>query len=178
MKKNIKFKNIIFLLTIVILFMMPNHIVWGGQNFQTVPTIGPSNTPTRTKILSETQTTSTKTPSETKTATKSKTSPTFPTITPTVKATLINRSKTAETRFTKTDLAPVSSLEPGTTMDVILPIISNEGNQGEQPVQDESATMPAFVFPAVVVMLFMIIYLTTRFLINKTFEDKSKQNNP
>lgn len=178
MKKKNNLTKLIVPLTIAILLFIPNQIVWGGQNYQTVPTIGSSNTATKTKIISETQTTSTKTPSPKITANKSITPAMSPTITPTVTATLKNLSKTAETKFTKTKLNQDPSLEPDSTMVVILPIVSNEGSQQDQPIIDEMGNIPAFIFPMVVVIIFLIIYVPARWLIKKTFSNKSDQNNP
>ena len=177
MKKKFRFTFLFILLTIAILLLIPNHIVWGGQSFQTVPTIGPSITPTKTKKITVTQLNSTQTPIQKTTATKSKASPTLSTTTSTVTVTLKNLSKTTEIKFTETILAPVSSLEPENTTVVILPLVSNEGEQGDQPIQDESSPIPAFVFPLVVVMLFVIIYLPARLLLKKSRDKNSNQIN-
>ncbi|MDX9851981.1 MAG: hypothetical protein RBT01_15830 [Anaerolineaceae bacterium] len=177
MKKKLRFTFLFILVTIAILFSIPNHIVWGGQSFQTVPTIGPSVTPTKTKKITATQLNSTQTPFQKTTATKSKASPTLSATISTVTETLKNPSKTTEIKFTETISAPVSTIEPENTTVVILPIVSNEGKQEDQPIQDESSPIPAFVFPLVVVILFVIIYLPTRLLLKKSRDKNSNQIN-
>jgi len=173
MKIKNEFPFLIILFTAVILFLNPNHVVWGGQSFQTVPTLGPSRTPTKTKKITVTQLISSQTPSSKNTATKPKSSPSLPTPTFTVEVTQRYFTETSRPEITGTVTSTNSSLETESTMVVIFPHISNEGGAGEQPTQEENEIIPAFVFPLAVVLLFVIIYLSIKMLF-KTSNNKNK----
>jgi hypothetical protein len=148
-------------------------VVWGGQSFQTVPTIGPSRTPTKTALPPSTQIMSSETPSKKNTATKSIIVPISPSVTFTNEATQLIITKTPMPEITETITSTFSPLEPENTSVVTFPFISNERNQEDKPTQEENTTIPAFVFPLAVVLLFVIIYLSTRVYLKKP-NDKNK----
>jgi hypothetical protein len=158
--------------------LIPENIVWGGQAFQTVPTIGPTSTPTRTKQFTATQPLKTKTLVKISTATPVLNSPMA--VTHTTTAELTQKTFTETFAFEKTETSSVTdeTLLPESTSVVVLPVVSNgDSTQGEQTSQNKNSPIPAFVFPSVVVLLFVIIYLPTRLFLKKSLEKKSKQNN-
>ncbi len=87
MKTKLGIKFLIIPIIITLFLLIPDNIVWGGHSFQTVPTIGPSNTPTRTKTYTATQPISTQTSLNISTSTVAFISPATATTTSTVKAT-------------------------------------------------------------------------------------------
>ena len=162
-------------LTIGILFLfvlIPTHVVWGGQNFQTVPTIGPTNTPTRTKTFTANQPISTQTSVRLSTSTPVSISPVAATATTTAEATQASLSETSEPEKTTTISATVDPTQSESTSVVVLPVVSNgDSTPGEQSSQEGNKPIPAFVFPLVVVLLFVIIYLSTRLSLKKSQDE-------
>lgn len=177
MKNKTKIPFLMILITTAIIFLIPNHVVWGGQSFQTVPTLGPSRTTTKTKRITVTQSISKQTPSPKTTETKPKTAPMLLTTTFTVKATQLNFTKTSRPENTGPVTSTNSSLEPESTSVVIIPNVSNEEEQKDQAIQEETTTIPAFVFPLVVVLLFMVIYLSARRLLKNSINEKTNHSN-
>lgn len=95
MTKKLKFQLIVLVTTFVIFLLLPNDIVWGGQNFQTVPTVpptamisststdSPSVTPTTTTVETSTQPVKILTPTQLPSKTNTIMKPTTITSTPT-----------------------------------------------------------------------------------------------
>lgn len=178
MKIKFGIRYLILPIIIVLFLLIPENIVWGGQNFQTVPTLGPTNTPTRTKPFTATQPIRTKTSVGIYTSTSVLNSPVAATATSTVEATQKTLSEASSPEKTKSISATDEPSQPESTSVVVLPIVSNgDSAPGEQTSQDENSPIPAFVFPLVVVLLFVIIYLSTRLSLKKSLEEKSTQNN-
>lgn len=178
MKKKFCKRYLILPIIITLILLIPENIVWGGQNFQTVPTVGPTNTPTRTKAFTATQPLKTQTSVKISTSTSILNSPVAFTATSTVKATQKLLSETSAPEKTETISATDIPVESDSTSVVLLPVVSNADTEpGEQTDQDANSPIPAFVFPLVVVLLFVIIYLVTRLSMKKSLEEKSAQNN-
>lgn len=173
-KNNNYFLAVILLLIIILL--IPNNTVWGGYSFQTVPTIGPSPTPTNTTIASTTQPTRTATqvqPSATNTQMIGSTATAIIGI-------IIESTSTPQS----TDVQPTEGLTPTETIEslvteeqselstLVTPIATTEGSsQEEQTDQADDNTIPGFVFPLVVVLLLVIIYLVTRLSMKQSGND-------
>jgi len=186
MKTKFGIKYLIIPIIITLFLLIPEKIVWGGHSFQTVPTIGPSNTPTRTRTYTATQSISTQNPVIISTATTvllsplpaTATSTTQPTATSTAQPTQNQVSQTSEPEKTAAISETNDTSQPESTSVVVLPIVSNgDSAPGDPSNQDENSPIPAFVFPLVVVVLFVIIYLTTRLSLKKSLDEKSTQNN-
>jgi hypothetical protein len=64
MNKNYKIQILVLIFTFVIIILIPTDVVWGGQNFQTVPSVPPTATATSTPTETPTDV-----PTETPTAT-------------------------------------------------------------------------------------------------------------
>ena len=153
--------------------MVPNNIVWGGNSFQTVPTIGPSPTRTHTEISPTTQPSQTATQLQT---TATNTMVIVPSVTNNLGIILESTSTPhpLETqpveRIVQTETLEITS-EGSQTAPTLLSA-SNEPNtedlQEDQIVQNDNTAIPAFVFPLVVVLLLVIIYLVTRLSMKKT----------
>lgn len=177
MKSKIGIKYLIFPIILALLLMIPENVVWGGLNFQTVPTIGPTNTPTRTKSPTATQPISAQTLASTSTSTSALISPVTSTSTLITEATQELFSETPEPDNTMSNSATEEPSKSESTSFVVLPVVSNgDSIPGDQSSQD-SKPVPAFVFPLVVVLLFVIIYLSTKFSLKKSRVEKSTQNN-
>lgn len=168
MKSKFGIKYLILPLIIALFLLIPENVVWGGQNFQTVPTIGPTNTPTRTRTSTATQPNNVQTLVRTSTSTTSLITSEVATATFTPEATQESLSDTAEPEKTTTISATMEPSKPESTSVVILPVVSNgDSSPGEQSSQGSNKPIPAFVFPLVVVLLFVIIYLSTRWSLKK-----------
>ncbi len=178
MKSKLEIKYLILPIIIALFLLIPENVVWGGQSFQTVPTIGPTNTPTRTKTSTATQPISVKTLVSTSTSTTSLISPVASTSTFTPEATQESLFETAEPEKTTSISATNEPAQQESTSVVVLPVVSNgDSEPGEQSSQDSNTLIPAFVFPLVVVLLFVIIYLSTRLSLKKSREDALTKNN-
>jgi cobalamin biosynthesis Mg chelatase CobN len=161
-------KYLFFPIIITLFLLIPENVVWGGQSFQTVPTIGPSPTPTRTLSITATQPASTGTPMNKPTSTPVLITPVAASATFTAEATRSSLSATSEPQKTESISATDDPSPPDNTSVVILPVVSNgDSLPGEQSSQESNKPIPAFVFPLVVVLLFVIIYLSTRWSLKK-----------
>ena len=168
MKIKLSIRYLLLPIIITLFLLIPKNVVWGGQSFQTVPTIGPSPTPTRTLYISATQPASTGTPRNNPTSTAVLITPMAATVTFTVEATQETVSETFPTQKTDSVLPTDDPTTPESTSVVILPVVSTgDSAPGEQSNQESNKPIPAFVFPLVVVLLFVIIYLSTRWSLKK-----------
>lgn len=178
MKSKFGIKYLILPIIISLFLLIPENVVWGGQSFQTVPTIGPSSTPTRTLSFTATQPANNSTPMNNPTTTTGLISPVAPTSTFTPETTQESLFETAEPKKTESFSATNDPTTPEVTSVVVLPVISNgDSVPDDQNGQDSNKPIPAFVFPLVVVLLFVIIYLSTRLSLKKSLAEKSTQNN-
>jgi hypothetical protein len=178
MKIKFGIRYLILSIIITLFLLIPENVVWGGHSFQTVPTIGPSNTPTRTQVFTATQSISTQNPVIISTSTAVLISPLPATATSTAQPTQDIVSQTSKPAKTETISETFVVSQPESTSMVVLPVVSNgDSAPGDPSNQDENSPIPAFVFPLVVVLLFVIIYLTTRLSLKKSQVDKSTQNN-
>lgn len=192
MKIKFGMRYLILPVIIALFLLIPENIVWGGQNFQTVPTIGPTNTPTRTAAVTSTQPISTQTSvgiststtvlispmAATATSTTVLISPMATTATSTAEATKETISETSVPEKTESISATDDLSQLESTSVVVLPVVSNgDSTPAEQTRQDSITPIPAFVFPLVVVLFFVIIYLVTKLSLKKSFENNSTQNN-
>jgi len=169
---------------IVIFFVVPRNVVWGGQEFQTVPTLGPTRTPTRiptmTRTLVATDSRSTQ-PAESVTApTLSQSNPVLSTSTPDSKITatlsgaetLVPLKSTLESTVESLQSSP----ESASTSKVILPLVSSgEEMMESQSEENQNPEIPAFVFPLVVVLLLVIIYLITRLSLKNSVNNQNSK---
>ena len=168
MNKQLTLKLFLIIGILFLFVFSPAHVVWGGQNFQTVPTIGPTNTPTRTKTSTANQPISTQTSVGISTSTPVLISPVSATSTITTEATQASLSETSEPEKTTTISVTDNPTQSESTSVVILPVVSNgDSAPGEPSSQESNKPIPAFVFPLVAVLLFVIIYLSTRWLLKK-----------
>lgn len=171
MKTKLRFRNLIIPFLITFFLFSPDNVVWGGQSFQTVPTIGPSPTSTRTSSSTVTQSVSTRTPIHSSTSTAGLITPVTTSTTFTAEATRSSISATVELQKTESISATDDLSTSESTSVVVLPVVANgDTAQGEQSNQDINKPIPAFVFPLVVVLLFVIIYLYTRWSLKKSQE--------
>jgi cobalamin biosynthesis Mg chelatase CobN len=86
----------------------------------------------------------------------------------TAEATRSSLSATSEPQKTESTSATDDPSPPDNTSVVILPMVSSgDSTPGEQSSQESNKPIPAFVFPLVVVLLFVIIYLSTRWSLKK-----------
>ncbi len=178
MNIKIYIRYLILPIVITLFLLIPENVVWGGHSYQTVPTIGPSNTPTRTKVFTATQSIGTQNPIIISTSTAVLISPLPATATSTAQPTEDQVSQTTEPEKTESISETNDATQPESTSLVVLPVVSNGDSAPRDPSnQDEYSPIPAFVFPLVVVLLFVIIYLTTRFSLKKSLDEKSTQNN-
>jgi hypothetical protein len=95
MNKKNRIHILVLIFTILIIVLIPTDVVWGGQNFQTVPIVPPSatitftstesptETPTTTTIKTSTQPANTLTPTQLPSKTNTFMKPTTITSTPT-----------------------------------------------------------------------------------------------
>lgn len=172
MKIKLSIRYLIPLIIIALFLLIPENVVWGGQSFQTVPTIGPSPTATRTLSFTATQPASTSTTGINPTSTAVLISPVAATATFTTEPTQKSLSDTSEPEKTESISAPIDPTQPESTSVVILPVVSNgDSTPGEQSSQESNKPIPAFVFPLVVVLLFVIIYLSTRWSLKKSQDE-------
>ena len=168
MNKQLTLKLFLIIGILFLFVFIPPHVVWGGQNFQTVPTIGPTNTPTRTKTSTANQPISTQTSVRLSTSTPVSISPVAATATTTAEATQASLFETAEPEKTVSISATNEPAQQEGTSMVVLPVVSNgDSAPDDQTGPDSNTPIPAFVFPLVVVLLFVIIYLSTRWLLKK-----------
>ena len=172
MNKQLTLKLFLIIGILFLFVFSPAHVVWGGQNFQTVPTIGPTNTPTRTKTSTANQPISTQTSVGISTSTPVLISPVPATSTITTEATQASLSETSEPEKTTTISVTDNPTQSESTSVVILPMVSNGDSAPNEPSNQESnKPIPAFVFPLVVVLLFVIIYLSTRWSLKKSQDE-------
>ncbi|MBE0687244.1 MAG: hypothetical protein IH585_14735 [Anaerolineaceae bacterium] len=178
MKTKFGIKYLILPIIITLFLLIPENIVWGGHSFQTVPTIGPSNTPTRTRTYTATQPISTQNSLNISSSTVAFISPATATTTYTLQATQPTLVKTPLPEKTDSILATDDPAQLESTSMVVLPVVSNgDSTSAEQNTEDENPPIPAFVFPLVVVLLFVVIYLSTKFSLKKSLDEKSSQDN-
>jgi hypothetical protein len=178
MKIKFGIRYLILPIIITLFLLIPENVVWGGHSFQTVPTIGPSSTPTRTQVFTATQSIRTQNPVIISTSTSVLISPLPATVTSNGQPTQDQVSQTSEPEKTETISETSDPTQPESTSVVVLPVVSNgDSAPGDPSNQDENSPIPAFVFPLVVVLLFVIIYLTTRLSLKKSLDEKSTQNN-
>ncbi|MBW6473910.1 MAG: hypothetical protein K0B14_12330 [Anaerolineaceae bacterium] len=171
-------KYLLLPIIIALYLLIPENVVWGGQSFQTVPTIGPSPTPTRTLSMTATQPANTSTPLYNPTATAVLISPVAATATFTADPNQEAISETVQTEKTDSVLPTDDSTTPESTSVVVLPVVSNgDSAPGEPSSQESNKPIPAFIFPLVVVLLFVIIFLSTRLSLKKSREDALTKNN-
>jgi ABC-type Na+ efflux pump permease subunit len=86
----------------------------------------------------------------------------------TTEATQASLSETSEPEKTTTISVTDNHTKSESTSVVILPVVSNgDSAPGEPSSQESNKPIPAFVFPLVVVLLFVIIYLSTRWSLKK-----------
>lgn len=156
-----------FILLFIIILLIPDNTVWGGYSFQTVPTIDPSPTSTNTIVSSTTQ--------PTRTATQVQPSATNTQVIDPTPTAIIGITIESTSTPQSLDVQPIEGLTPTETIESLMteeqvgtsaqvtPIATTEGSsQEEQTDQADDNTIPAFVFPLVVVLLLVIIYLITR----------------
>ncbi|PKO04483.1 MAG: hypothetical protein CVU41_16645 [Chloroflexi bacterium HGW-Chloroflexi-3] len=172
MKKKLSFRFLILPIIITLFLLIPENVVWGGLNYQTVPTIGPTNTPTRTKTSTATQPFSTQTSVGISTSTSVSISTMVATATSTAEATQEILSENSQPEKTASISIIEESPQSESTSVVVLPVVSNgDSAPDEQSGQDSNTPIPAFVFPLVVVLLFVIIYLSTRLSLKKSQDE-------
>ncbi len=181
---NAKKIGIFSIITIFILLLIPQKIVWGGNPYQTVPTIGPSRTPTTNFSATATQTSNTSEPGNIPTA-SNPTATQFPVIVTTATIDILMTEtpsvgkETSSTSSIVTDqpsseavTGQLSTKTKASTSVVLLPSVSNAEQSSEVKTEKTSRTsVPAFVFPLVVILLFIVVYLITKNSIKKSIEN-------
>jgi hypothetical protein len=174
-KFGFQFIGLIFLFAIILL--LPIDVVWGGQNFQTIPTIGPSRTPTATNIGSTTQPINTQQPGQDATSTKTISITLVYTIEPTIKVTRPSATKT-EIPMNTEKITPSEALEVlDSSNSVVLPLVSSgDGNQpgqlDNQNGPEENSPIPAFIFPALIILVLIVLYFIIRLTIKKPLNNQ------
>ncbi|MDO9085204.1 MAG: hypothetical protein Q7U53_03250 [Anaerolineaceae bacterium] len=179
MNKKFRFQPLVFLITILIVFLLPNDIVWGGLNFQTVPTIGPSRTPTIALTATviqptNTQAGSTQPSSQEFTVTNTIAVQIPITSTKTVKASTQQPAQSSPTPVFSNTVVVSETLDSkqNATSSISLPLVSSGENDinslvDDQSDQEVSDNIPAFVFPVLIVLFLLIFYFIVRLTIKK-----------
>lgn len=189
MKSKTKINWVVSTLIILLFLVIPKEVVWGGNNNQTVPTLGPS--PTATTANAATQVVPTKTQ-----AANTQPANTNPTSTNTsqavVQPTTINTVEPTATQPVATETTQdaagneqevsneISGEETQATSSVSLPLVSageEDEKAGDQQAEEASqpeviTTLPSFVLPLVSVLILVIVYLIFRVSSNKTNQKK------
>ena len=109
MKNKLPVFLISILVTLLILFNSPQEIAWGGWNYQTVPTLGPSRTPT--SIIPTATSSPTRLPKHTTTEVPLSTSTRINTLQPTLIFPLSTRTSTVAVTIVQSAATLTSSLE-------------------------------------------------------------------
>lgn len=161
---NAKKIGIFSIITIFILLLIPQKIVWGGNPYQTVPTIGPSRTPTSTATVNQT--------SNALATEKAVTATSF------MRTRMHSTSQKAtfsfvETKSKKTTIeastAQSLTKTPESTAVVLLPSVSTDVQTPEAKTEkDLLKSIPACLFPLAVILLLVIVFLITKYSIKKT----------
>ena len=185
MNKNFRFQPLVILITIFIVFLLPNDIVWGGLDFQTVPTIGPSRTPTIASTATviqptNTQAVSTQPSPQEFTATNTIAVLIPITSTKTVKASTQQPAQSSPTPVFSNTVVVSETLgsKQNATSSVSLPLISSgeddiNSSVDDQSDQEISNSIPAFVFPVLIVLFLLIFYFIIRLTIKKPQNNQS-----
>ena len=166
------FQLIALLILFAIILVIPVDVVWGGQNFQTIPTIGPTRTPTATTISSTTQPVNTQQPNQTATATKTVSITLIFTVDPTIQKTQPRTTTTEMMLKTEESASSEAQLEQEVTQSVMLPLVSSgeksqsDLTEGQNNIKEERP-IPAFVFPVLIVLILLIFYFIIRLTIKK-----------
>jgi len=117
MNKKMVYKFLVLIFTVVIIILIPTDVVWGGQNFQTVPIVPPTATTTSTPTATPTEV-----PTETPTATLLFTS-TQPANTPTATQIPTSTNTIAAPSFSPTPTQVVISQPPTAPLAIVLLIV-------------------------------------------------------
>jgi cobalamin biosynthesis Mg chelatase CobN len=188
MKKKTTINWVISTLIILLFLLVPKEIVWGGNNNQTVPTIGPSSTATKANTATQVAPTNTKVASTqpanaNPTSTNTSQSVVQPTTMNTVEPTAMQAVATETTQDATGNEQDVSNETSGgdteATSSVSLPLVSagEDEKAGDQQAEEASqpeviATLPSFVLPLLAVLLLVIVYLIIRITTKKTSDKK------
>jgi len=167
------FQLIALLILFAIILVIPVDVVWGGQNFQTIPTIGPTRTSTATTISSTTQPVKTQQPNQTATSTKTVSITLIFTVDPTIQKTNpLTTAIATEMLLKPEESAPTEAkIEQAATQSVLLPLVSSgaeaQSDLIEKQNNEEDTPIPAFVFPVLIVLILLIFYYIIRMTIKK-----------
>jgi len=184
---------ILILVSIYFLLISPKQIAWGGWTYQTVPTFGPSRTPT---INSPSITpTGTRTPTRTFTGAPSSTSTTISTTQPTLFIPTVTLTSTVAitivhsgaTLTSSPEISPTTELsatespsETSTNVSELIPteidksssVISKTPIQTSTPSEMQSVSLepqvpPAWLFPFLGSILLVTFFIFFRLLLRK-----------
>jgi len=176
------------LVTLFFLFNSPQEIAWGGWNYQTVPTLGPSRTPTS---ITPTATSSpTRTPTRTTTGIPSLTSTRINTLLPTLiiptstrtstvavtivqsAATLTNSPEVFTATETMANTSTMATVTLPTQTETNLPLITETLDKVSTPKvtqldpQDQQSP-PAWLFPFLGSFLIVTFFIILRLILHK-----------
>jgi hypothetical protein len=184
MKKKTTINWVISILIILLFLFIPKEVVWGGHNYQTVPTIGPSPTATTTNTATQVVPTNTKVVNSQPAITNTSQAIIQPTGTKTVERTATQPVAT-ETALAANEEESLEVAEPAeeqtqATSSVSLPLVSagEEDQKTSDPQSEEASqptvitTLPSFVLPLVSVLMLVIVYLIFRVSSSKTNQKK------
>lgn len=176
MKKKTTINWVISTLIILLFLVIPKEVVWGGNNYQTVPTIGPSPTATTTNTATQVVPTNTKVVNTQPAITNTSQAIIQPTSTKTVEPTATQPVATETAQDVSNE---TFGEDTEATSSVSLPLVSTGEDEkaGDQQAEEASqpeviTTLPSFVLPLLAVLLLVIAYLLFRILNNKTSAKK------
>lgn len=180
MNRTPTFKIAIIIFFILLFLIIPKDVVWGGQQNQTVPTVGPSRTPTTAftatqLVATNTQIVNTQPASSNPTSTS--TSQIILQSTETPSSEILESQSTTSIQTTSAIQQPeaTQTAVSEATKSVSLPIVSG-GDEKDQTSgssdQELVTTIPSFVFPVIAVLLLVIVFLIFKLATKRNKEIK------